>query len=250
MIELFSVKKYNDYDFVQNTVPSGTGTWLVSETFVVGPTTYTKGYSYNVVSGTPTRIEASEDARILANLHSTIKLVLDSINNYFYELRQDQESTIIFDDWDIPLSLLRQACVNVSDVNNYEFKADGEINDLADSDRFIVGDLIRIAGSTRNDKVGYVESLSPLVISNKDLRVITENAILFLSNIPKQLEEAISQMIHYDNFVRENDGVKRERIGNYSYEIDTDSFFKLGGLQYPAYWSSILNQYKLVGFVQ
>lgn len=249
MIDLFSIKKYNTYDFVQHTKPSGTGTWLVDETFTDGAV-YTKGYSYDVVSGVATRIEVSEDERINANLHPTIKMIMDFLNNYFYVKRQDfDELTINTGSWAIPTSLLDDIIKFFSDVSEYNFKADGEIDNLQ-NEIFIVGDLIRIAGSLRNDIVGYVESLSPLKISNKALRITTENAGLFLSNIPLQVEEVISQMIHYDIFKRKNKDKKRERIGNYSYEIDTDSYIKLGGLQYPNYWNSILNKYKKVKLVQ
>lgn len=249
MIDLFSVKKYNSYDFVQNIIPSGTGTWLVNETFT-DVVVYTKGYSYNVVSGTTTRIEVSEDERINANLHPTIKLILDYLNNYFYIRRQSYETFVLnTGDWDIAKTLLDQVVLYFSDINEYEFKADGEIDELAE-DIFIVGDLIRIAGSLRNNIVGYVESLSPLKITNKDLRATTENAVLFLSNIPKQVEEVISQMIHYDIFKRKINDKKSEKVGNYSYQKDTDSFIVLGGLQYPAYFNSVLKRYKMIKFVQ
>ncbi|PNX49902.1 MAG: hypothetical protein BV457_00245 [Thermoplasmata archaeon M9B1D] len=250
MIDLYSVKKYSSYDFVQNTKPSSTGTWLVSETFF-DVETYTKGESYNVTSVSPftaVRIETSEDAKIEANLHHTLKLVLDYLNNFFYEIRQDFNVSFDYGEWDIKQSLINDNIHYLSDMNQYEFKVDGEIDSLSE-DIFEVGDLIRIAGSLRNDIVGYIESLSPLKITNKDLRATTEYAILFLCNIPKQVEEIISQMLYFDTFKRKIKDKKAERIGNYSYQKD-DTFLKIGGLEYPSYLINQLKPYKLVRIVQ
>ena len=57
MIDLFSVKLNNEYDFIQAEMPQENGTWLCAET----STQYTKGYSYEVTEGEAKRIEARED---------------------------------------------------------------------------------------------------------------------------------------------------------------------------------------------
>ena len=57
MIDLFSVKLNNEYDFIRAEMPQENGTWLCSETSAQ----YTKGYSYEVTEGEAKRIETRED---------------------------------------------------------------------------------------------------------------------------------------------------------------------------------------------
>lgn len=71
MIDLFTVKLNNKYDFVQAELPTSNGTWLCSET----SENYTKGYSYEVKNNVATRIETATDEKILSAIEPTLKAV-------------------------------------------------------------------------------------------------------------------------------------------------------------------------------
>lgn len=146
MIELFNIKKLNKYDFVQDTLPSGTGTWLCSLTAGV----YVRGYSYNVVVGVPTRIEIQEDLKIQEAISPTVEVVCNSINNWFYAERQ-LPTTVNYD-------TTLDEYIYEADCGEYTFNG-YQITGI-NKDMFLVGDLVRIAGSMRNDKVAYVLDLS------------------------------------------------------------------------------------------
>ena len=62
MIDLFKVKKYNEYDFVQDALPASDGTWLCGLT----DSGYVRGYSYQVTAGVASRIEQMQDDEVIA----------------------------------------------------------------------------------------------------------------------------------------------------------------------------------------
>lgn len=246
MIDLYTVKKYSEYDFVQDTLPSSDGTWLCSLT----ASPYVRGYSYDVVSSVATRIEVVQDEMISDKIHPMIKTVFEWLSNPFYAQRAMQDTTYSgrFDDWQFfPISLSKKWNAYESDVSKYTF-TDGVITGLQ-SDVFQVGDLINIEGALRNNIVGYVTAVSSgsITIDNPNARNTTENAVIFLSDIPKVVESAISQMINWDTFSRQLSDMKSETIGNYSYSKQDKT--ELGGIDYPSSLVSVLNAYKRLRYV-
>lgn len=75
MIDLFSVKLNNKYDFIGE-FPNQDGTWLCSDT----QGDYIAGYSYLIKGNTVTRIEISEDYSINAAIEPTIEIVKKYLN--------------------------------------------------------------------------------------------------------------------------------------------------------------------------
>ena len=237
MIDLYEVKKWRTYDFIQDTLPASDGTWLCSLT--AGP--YTRGHSYQVTSGTATRIEANDDMLIEAKIHPTIDAVCGWLNNYFYVSRALQDTTYNHrydDDWYVPIALTRQASYYQSDVSSYTF-ASGVVTGLA-GDIFAVGDLVTFRGALRNNIVGYVTAVSSgsITIDNPNTKDTTENAVIFLSDIPIAVEQVIQQMIEWDVFERQVSDKKSETIGNYSYDNGDAT---IGGISYPSVYTTQLN---------
>lgn len=247
MIDLYDVKQYNTYDFVQDTLPATDGTWLCSLTATI----YTRGHSYNVVSGVATRIEEQQDNLILASVQSTIKTVFDWLNNPFYVRRALQENIDFTgrydDDTFFPIDLWRKWSAYQADTNEYTFASNGEITGVEDG-TFIVGDLVNIEGGLRNNVTGYVTATTStsITIDNPDIKAVTQNAVIFLSDIPKAVEQSVAQMLYWDTFEREFSDKQSENIGNYSYQKGT---MKVGDLEYPTSVVSKLNTYRRVNYV-
>lgn len=243
-IDLFSVKVNNDYDYIQNTVPSGTGTWLVSADL----TGYNKGESYNVVAGVPTRISSSLDYRINKAIYPTIENICEYLNNYFYSARKldsvFQFDLTVFESF--PLTIEDQRIYNnyLSNWGSYIF-SDGslEVSDCV----FQTGDLIQVRNALRNKYVSYsVVSEDTITLDNTAFVDTTENALLMLMNIPTSVQDVISQMIHFDFYVRNgHTDLTSESIGNYSY---SKNLLPIGGLGYPASLVRSLDAHKVVRF--
>lgn len=71
MIDLYTVKLNNKYDFIQDTFPSSNGTWLCSKTTQY----YKRGYSYQITGENVTRIEIAEDEKIIQAIQPTYEIV-------------------------------------------------------------------------------------------------------------------------------------------------------------------------------
>lgn len=245
MIDLYEVKKWNEYDFIQDTLPASDGTWLCSLT--AGD--YVKGHSYNVSSGSATRIEQTKDMLIDAKIHPTINGVCEWLNNYFLVSRVLQNNAYVLPSWGdsfFPTSLARDYGYYESDVSNYTFT--GDVITGLESDVFKVGDMVTIMGALRNNVSGYVtqQSAGQITLDNPNLKDTTEKAVIFLSDIPVVVEQVIQQMINWDVFNREVTDKKSESVGNYSFDIGD---IKIGGLHYPAYYTSQLEAFRRVNFV-
>lgn len=246
MIDLLAVKRNGTYDFVQDTLPATDGTWLCTLT----ATLYTIGHSYNVESGEATRIEEIQDAKIEDRIHETIKSVFDWLNNPFYASRsaqQTQDWTWAFDqNFFSPVELSRKWNAYESDASFYTY-ASSVITGIQDN-VFVVGDLVQIEGSLRNNVVGYVTAQADgtITIDNTDVRDTAENAVIFLSDVPKQVERTISSMIYFDVFDRVISDKKSESIGNYSY---TNEDPVVGGIAYPNDIVGGLETYRRMDFV-
>ncbi len=243
MIELFEVKRYNTYDFIQDTQPTSDGTWLCSLT----DSGFFRGFSYQITGGTPVRIQVSEDALISDKIHPTIQNTLDWLNNYFYVKRQTQNNfsqTSEFRDFFPDITQGREFRIYFSDGAFYTFNSNGTISNLSD-DIFLVGDLVQSKYALRNNLTGYVTAISAgeITIDNSTITTVDENAIIFLSDIPAQVELIIAQMINYDVFVRELTNLSSENIGNYSYSKDK---VLVGDIDYPLGLISQLKPYKMV----
>lgn len=247
MITLFEVKQYSEYDFVQDTLPASDGTWLCSLT----ATSYTRGHSYQVTSGVATRIEITQDLRIQDSIYSTLENTLEYLNNYFYIPRQTQDNwsySYRFEDDYSPYPPQRW------DINTYEsdsafysFNGTNKTVDNIAENVFEVGDYIRVHYAKRNNLMATItaKTTTQLTIDNDELRTTEENASIFLCDIPKAVEQLVSQMINFDVFEREVTDLDSETVGNYSYSKSKPVD---GMLDYPVSIMSRLDTYKEVRF--
>jgi len=248
MIDLLKIKLNNEYDFVQNTVPTETGTWLCSG-IVTG---FTVGHSYNVVVATTTtvsRIEAVEDTKIQNQIYDTVENVCSFLNNFFYVRRQTSDITQYNNKY-LALSIeeSKDFSYYLSAYGNYTF-LDGVVTGVQNQ-VFQIGDLVQLKCSLRNNYVSYVTNVSgnQITLGNDDMRNTTEDCLIMLMDIPKNVQNIIAQMVHYDVFIRENvDILQSETVGNHSYSKATA---KVGELYYPPEIVSGLNNgLKIVRFI-
>lgn len=238
MIDLFSVKLNKDYDFIQAEVPTGSGTWLCTET----NGDYTKGYSYEVVEGAATRIEQSQDYLINNAIYPTVENVCSYLNNMFFVKNQAYVypmlwDCITFEDFSYDLNCLFAG--GSLTFNNGVISPVGNIN---------TGDLIYVYGQ-RNRFFSYVTEVNEntITVNNSVMVNTTEPATVFVTGLPQSVQNIISKMISYDVFNREapND-LQSEHIGNYSY---TKADYLIGSMAYPAEIVSGLESFKRVRFV-
>ena len=237
MIDLFSVKLNKDYDFIQAEVPTGSGTWLCTET----NGDYTKGYSYEVVEGVAARIEAKEDYLINNSIYSTIESVCSYLNNMFF-VKNLAASFPMY--WD---------CITLQDFSydyNYIYTSgsltfnNGVISPVSNIN---TGDLIYVYGQ-RNRFFSYVTGVetNSVTVDNTAMVNTTEPATIFVSGLPQSVEKIIAQMISYDVFDREAPtDLQSEHIGNYSY---TKADYLIGSMAYPSEIVSGLESFKRVRF--
>ena len=237
MIDLFSVKLNKDYDFIQAEVPAGSGTWLCSET----NGDYVKGYSYEVVEGVATRIEAKEDYLINNSLYSTIESVCSYLNNMFFV---ENLATTFPMYWDC--ITLQDGTYNYNDIftsGSLTFK-DGVISPVS---YINTGDLIFVYGQ-RNRFFSYVTGVeeNSVTVDNPAMVNTTEPAAIFVSGLPASVEKIITQMISYDVFDREAPtDLQSEHIGNYSYTVGA---VQIGSMAYPSSITAGLEAFKRVRF--
>ena len=237
MIDLFTVKLNKDYDFIQTEVPAGSGTWLCSET----NGDYVKGYSYEVVEGVATRIEAKEDYLINNSIYSTIESVCSYLHNMFF-VKNLATSFPMF--WD---------CITLQDFPydyNYIYTSgsltfnNGVISPVSNIN---AGDLIFVYGQ-RNRFFSYVSTTeeNSVTVDNPAMVNTTEPAAIFVTGLPQSVEKIIAQMISYDVFNRDTpNDLQSEHIGNYSY---TKADYLIGSMAYPSEIVSGLESFKRVRF--
>lgn len=247
MIDLLSVKLNNDYDFVQNSLPNSDGTWLCTDDL----TGYNKGYSYQITGSTVKRIQSKQDYLIQKKIYSTIQLVCEYLNNYFPVDRQTTQLITELREKDYPDALsLRDYRLLYQYLAVYdEYSFSNDIISGIKQNPFKVDDLVSISNSQRNNYLSYVTaSTSDSITVNNDLfSATTEYALISLVDLPNQVQEIISQMIHYDIFLKDKpDNLKSESIGNYSY---SKSDVQVGGLYYPQEIITGLQAFKRVRFV-
>ena len=237
MIDLFSVKLNKDYDFIQADVPAGSGTWLCSET----NGDYVKGYSYEVVEGVATRIEAKEDYLINNSIYSTIESVFSYLNNMFFVKNLAATFPMYWD------------CITLQDFPydyNYIYTSgsltfkDGGISPVSNIN---TGDLIFAYGQ-RNRFFSYVIDVegNSVTVDNPAMVNTTEPAAIFVVGLPQSVEKIITQMISYDVFDREAPtDLQSEHIGNYSYTVGA---VQIGSMAYPSSITAGLDAFKRVRF--
>jgi hypothetical protein len=228
MLDLLKIKQNGDYDFIQSIVPTTNGTWLCSDDL----SGYTKGYSYSISDDDISRIEVVEDYKIDSILLSTIQNTSNFLNNFFYVKRQTDD-TLEYDNKYNSLSISDSKDLNryVATYGNYTFNA-GIVSGVQ-SNIFQIGDLVQLKCSLRNNYLSYVTNVSgnQITLDNEDMRNTTEDCLIMLMDIKKNVQDIIAQMIYYDVFIRENpDNLQSESIGNYSYSKATA---KVGELYYP-----------------
>lgn len=237
MIDLLSVKLNNDYDFIQADVPTGSGTWLCSET----NGDYVKGYSYEVIEGVATRIEVKEDYLINNSIYPTIESVCSYLNNMFF-VKNLAAAFPMF--WD---------CITLEDFH-YDYNCifssgsltfdNGKISPVSNIN---AGDLIYVCGQ-RNRFFSYVTGVekNSVTVDNTAIVNTTEPAAVFVSGLPQSVEKIITQMISYDVFDREAPiDLQSEHIGNYSYTV---SAVQIGSMAYPSSITAGLEALKKVRF--
>lgn len=238
MIDLFSVKLNNKYDFIQVEVPTGSGTWLCSET----NGDYVKGYSYEVVEGAATRIEQSQDYLINNAIYPTVENVCSYLNNMFFVKNLAATFPMYWDCitlQDFPFDYNYIYISGSLTFNNGVISPVGNIN---------TGDLIYVCGQ-RNRFFSYVSTAedSSVTVDNPAMVNTTEPAAIFVVGLPQSVEKIIAQMISYDTFDRETpNDLQSEHIGNYSY---TKADYLIGSMAYPAEIVSGLEAFKRVRFV-
>lgn len=238
MIDLFSVKLNKDYDFIQAEVPTGSGTWLCTET----NGDYVKGYSYEVVEGVAARIEQSKDYLINNSIYATIESVCSYLYNMFF-VKNLAATFPMF--WD---------CITLQDFPydyNYIYTSGSLTFDngkISPVNNVYTDDLIYVCGQ-RNRFFSYVTGIeeNSVIVDNTAMVDTTEPAAVFVTVLPQSVEKIINQMISYDVFNREapND-LQSEHIGNYSY---TKADYLIGSMAYPSEIVSGLESFKRVRFV-
>ena len=237
MIDLFSVKLNKDYDFIQAEVPTGSGTWLCSET----NGDYVKGYSYEVVEGVATRIEVKEDYLINNSIYSTIESVCSYLNNMFFVKNLAATFPMYWDNITLEDFHYDYNCIFSSGsltFNNGVISPVGNIN---------TGDLIYVYGQ-RNRFFSYVSTTeeNSVTVDNPIMVNTTEPAAVFVTGLPQSVQNIISKMISYDVFDRETpNDLQSEHIGNYSY---TKADYLIGSMAYPSEIVSGLESFKRVRF--
>ena len=237
MIDLFSVKLNKDYDFIQADVPTGSGTWLCTET----NGDYVKGYSYEVVEGVAARIEQSQDYLINNAIYSTIESVCSYLNNMFFVKNLANTFPMYWD------------CITLQDFPfdyNYIYTSGSLTFDngkISPVNNVNTGDLIYVYGQ-RNRFFSYVSTVeeNSVTVDNPAMVNTTEPAMVFVTGLPQSVQNIISKMISYDVFDRETpNDLQSEHIGNYSY---TKADYLIGSMAYPAEIVSGLEAFKRVRF--
>lgn len=237
-ITLYDVKKYGDYDYIQETQPTQDGRWLkISD-----------GTSYDVVNGVAAQIETAQDLLIQDAIYPTLENVCNYLNSYFYILRQTQDKYSY--SWrfqkDYKLYPPQRQDINLyeSDSAYYSFDGTAKTVDNIAEDVFQVGDYVRVHYAKRNNLIANVtaKTTTQLTLDNDELRTTEENATIFLMDIPRAVENIVAQMINYDVFNREVTDLDSETVGNYSYSRNKD-FLTIGGLDYPSSMTTSLKQY-------
>lgn len=238
MIDLLSVKLNNKYDFIQAEVPTGSGTWLCSET----NGDYTKGYSYEVVEGVATRIEQSQDYLINNAIYPTVENVCSYLNNMFFVKNQAYVypmlwDCITFEDFSYDLN-----CLFAGGSLTFDNGKISPVNNVN------ADDLIYVCGQ-RNRFFSYVSTVeeNSIVVDNQSMVNITEPTGIFVVGLPQSVQNIISKMISYDVFNRDTPSdLQSEHIGNYSY---TKADYLIGSMAYPSEIVSGLESFKRVRFV-
>ena len=237
MIDLLTVKLNNQYDFIQPDLPTGSGTWLCTET----NGDYVKGYSYEVVEGVATRIEAKEDYLINNSIYSTIENVCSYLNNMFFVKNLANTFPMYWD------------CITLQDFPydyNYIYTSGSLTFDngvISPVSYINTGDLIFVYGQ-RNRFFSYVTGVetNSVTVDNTAIVDTTESAAMFVTGLPQSVEKIINQMISYDVFNREAPtDLQSEHIGNYSY---TKADYLIGSMAYPSEIVSGLESFKRVRF--
>lgn len=258
MIDLFSVKLNNEYDFIQPDLPAGSGSWLCTET----NGDYVKGYSYEVVEGVATRIEIKEDYLINNSIYSTIESVCSYLNNMFFVKNLAATFPILWDCLTLQVFPYDYNYIYTSGSLTFD---NGKISPVSNIN---TGDLIYVCGQ-RNRFFSYVTGVdaiddaievtalgdtkisyragSSITVNNPAMVNTTEPATIFVLGLPQSVEKIITQMISYDVFDRETpNDLQSEHIGNYSY---TKADYLIGSMAYPSEIVSGLESFKRVRFV-
>ena len=237
MIDLLSVKLNNEYDFIQAEIPTGSGRWLCSET----NGDYVKGYSYEVVEGVATRIEAKEDYLINNSIYSTIESVCSYLNNMFFVENLANTFPMLWDNITLEDFHYDYNCIFSSGSLTFDNGKISPVNNVN------AEDLIYVCGQ-RNRFFSYVSTTegNSATVDNPAMVNTTEPAVIFVSGLPQSVEKIIAQMISYDTFDREAPtDLQSEHIGNYSY---TKADYLIGSMAYPSEIVSGLESFKRVRF--
>jgi len=259
IIDLTDVKINNDYTYIENVAPTAAElepAYLNGETWL----NTTDGLSYELTdqtTGTWTRIEKAQDAKIERNADNTLLTTNSSLCNFFIVDRNEPYNELDLDDYRPDLSnWSNKDQFNLQEkeavFSKWTFDSVGKTitvvtdeNVYGTLDSFVAGDLIYLSGSTRNNGYYTVASVTSTVITvDEDINDEEVYALISLSNIPQGYKDIIGRMVNYDVYERyqTGQGMKSEKWGTYSY---TREPFE-NGLRYPDEVIAGIDAYKIV----
>lgn len=240
MIDLYKVKLNNEYDFIQDTLPDSNGTWLCSLT----AGSYVRGYSYRVTGGNATRYGEVQDELVLTNRFEVIETTLAWLNNPFYVKNRD--SNIVNETRDTYFTPQEWGEIVRFYCQAGEFTYNNDVVTGLNGQPFAVGDMVQVKHGLRNNIFAYVTAAADgtVTLENGTIRNTTESAVMFLVTIPESVEFILSKMVWWNIYKKTVSDMKRETIGNYSYEKEE----RVGGFAYPVDLVAELMPYKKVAF--
>jgi hypothetical protein len=236
---LYDVKKNGEYDYIVAAAPTSAElepAYLNGETWLDSLT----GFSYELTDqtvGTWTRTLKSADNKILIKLDSVEAAAFGYLKNFFSVGRQKEYTGQTYGYWNRTDYLFFLGVETVF----ADFVFDDVAKTLTPSTAFYgaptdwqPGDIVRVIGSKRNDKfmtlTAVDESTATLTVSEDIKAEAGEGCFVFLTDIPQAVFDIIGEMVYFDQFERNANGLKSERVGTYSWTRDD---VRIGGLGYP-----------------
>lgn len=199
-------------------------------------------------AGTWTQIETGLDAKIETLLPGVYKRVLGecwaALSIQRHDALTDQPDTISTTDWWYLRTYVSVyadwtvsgASISVTDADDIT----GSVDD------FEYADTAYVIGSRRNNGAYDVESVDTAGLTFGDmLNSGDDRFVVMMIDIPTDFDQVVGRMVWYDVELRNKRfGLTSEKIGSYSYNLDT---VRVGGLQYPRDVASGIETYLSAG---
>jgi len=233
-VSLTQVKINNKYDYIKSVAPTANDD--SSAGFAVGETwlNTTDGLSYqanDVTIGAAVwvRIEESEDNIILLNGDKIFKQILKNLNNNFIVDRNKAFESINSNFPDNSIFTRQKAYKLVETESAYsEWVFNSSLKTITGGETVYgsienidVGDVILIEDSLKNnDYYNITATASNVLKVAEDIKNGTENAFISLVVFPLDFITVVARLIWHDIFKEDNNGLKSERIGTYSYTLE------------------------------